>query len=84
MGTAALCVTNLGTLRFMIYDGVLNTTLFLDFLRRLVKGADRKLFVIVDICACSAPSESWRLRSRHLRPWPRPMRDGCAPIARPR
>lgn len=41
-------VTNLGTLRFMIYDGALNTTKFLEFLRRLVKGADRKLFVIVD------------------------------------
>ena len=41
-------VTNLGTLRFMIYDGALNTKTFLEFLRRLVKGADRKLFVIVD------------------------------------
>jgi transposase len=41
-------VTNLGTLRFMIYDGALNTMIFLEFLRRLIKGADRKLFVIVD------------------------------------
>jgi transposase len=41
-------VTNLGTLRFMIYDGALNTTIFLAFLRRLIKGAGRKLFVIVD------------------------------------
>ena len=41
-------VTNLGTLRFMIYDGALNTTIFLEFLRRLIKGAERKLFVIVD------------------------------------
>lgn len=41
-------VTNLGTLRFMIYDGALNTTKFLEFLRRLIRGADRKLFVIVD------------------------------------
>jgi transposase len=41
-------VTNLGTLRFMIYDGALNTTKFLEFLRRLIKGAERKLFVIVD------------------------------------
>jgi len=41
-------VTNLGTLRFMIYDGALNTRIFLDFLRRLIKGAERKLFVIVD------------------------------------
>lgn len=41
-------VTNQGTLRFMIYDGALNTTIFLKFLRRPIKGADRKLFVIVD------------------------------------
>ena len=41
-------VTNLGTLRFMIYDGALNTAKFLEFLRRLIRGADRKLFVIVD------------------------------------
>jgi hypothetical protein len=45
-GHTAQCVTNLGTLRFMIYGGALNTTLFLDFLRRLVKwsaplGVDR-------------------------------------------
>jgi transposase len=41
-------VTNLGTLRFMIYEGALNTAIFLKFLRRLIKGAGRKLFVIVD------------------------------------
>ena len=41
-------LTNRGTLRFMIYDGALNASIFLGFLRRLVKGAARKLFVIVD------------------------------------
>ena len=41
-------VTNLGTLRFMIYDGALNAAIFLKFLRRLIKDTDRKLFVIVD------------------------------------
>lgn len=41
-------LTNRGTLRFMIYDGALNAALFLKFLRRLIKDADRKLFVIVD------------------------------------
>jgi transposase len=41
-------VTNRGTLRFMIYDGALNTATFLTFLRRLIKGAERKLFLIVD------------------------------------
>lgn len=41
-------VTNQGKLRFMIYDGALNTAIFLMFLRRLIKDTDRKLFVIVD------------------------------------
>ena len=41
-------VTNQGKLRFMIYDGALNATIFLKFLRRLVKDTTRKLFVIVD------------------------------------
>ena len=41
-------LTNRGTLRFMVYDGALNAAIFLTFLRRLVKDAKRKLFVIVD------------------------------------
>jgi len=41
-------LTNRGTLRFMIYDGALNAALFLSFLRRLVKDAGRKIFLIVD------------------------------------
>jgi len=41
-------LTNLGKLRFMVYDGALNAAIFLDFLKRLVKGAARKIFLIVD------------------------------------
>ena len=41
-------LTNQGKLRFMIYEGALNTTIFLNFLRRLIGEAGRKLFVIVD------------------------------------
>jgi len=41
-------VTNQGKLRFMIYDGALKASIFVKFLRRLIKDADRKLFVIVD------------------------------------
>ena len=41
-------VTNLGTLRFMIYKGALNALTFLSFLRRLIKDAPRKVFLIVD------------------------------------
>ena len=32
----------------MVYDGALNTRVFLKFLRRLVRGAKRKVFLIVD------------------------------------
>ena len=41
-------VTNRGTLRFMLYQGALNTALFLTFLQRLVRGAGSKVFLIVD------------------------------------
>lgn len=41
-------LSNLGVLRFMVYDGALNTKIFLKFLRRLVQGATRKIFLIVD------------------------------------
>lgn len=41
-------LTNLGTLRFMIFDGALNAAIFLTFLQRLIKGAPRKVFLIVD------------------------------------
>src|SRR5918993_1509907 len=41
-------LTNRGALRFMVYDGALTAATFLVFLRRLAKGAQRKLFVIVD------------------------------------
>src|SRR6185369_1283896 len=41
-------LTNQGKLRFMIYEGALKAPIFLDFLRRLVREAARKLFVVVD------------------------------------
>jgi transposase len=41
-------LTNKGKLRFMVYDGALNAGIFLRFLRRLIKDAPRKLFLIVD------------------------------------
>ena len=41
-------VTNRGRLRFMVYEGALNADLFLAFLKRLIKGAERKIFLIVD------------------------------------
>jgi transposase len=41
-------VSNRGLMRFMLYRGALNVDRFLAFLRRLVKDARRKVFLIVD------------------------------------
>jgi transposase len=41
-------VSNRGLMRFMLYDGALNVERFLAFLRRLVKDARQKVFLIVD------------------------------------
>jgi transposase len=41
-------LSNQGKLRFMVYDGTLNASIFLQFLKRLVKDAARKIFLIVD------------------------------------
>ena len=41
-------LTNLGTLRFMIFGGALTAVIFLVFLQRLVRDAPRKVFLIVD------------------------------------
>ncbi|XVN44691.1 MAG: IS630 family transposase [Rickettsia hoogstraalii] len=41
-------VTNNGKLRFMLYEDTLKTDIFIEFLRRLVKYAKRKIFLILD------------------------------------
>ena len=41
-------LTNLGKLRFMIFEGALTAVIFLSFLQRLVRDAPRKVFLIVD------------------------------------
>ena len=41
-------ISNRGVLRFRLYRGALNADLFIDFLRRLVRDAGRKTFLIVD------------------------------------
>ena len=41
-------LTNQGKLRFMAHERALNTAIFLRFLRRLVRGMHRKVFLIVD------------------------------------
>src|SRR5512135_3292815 len=41
-------ITNQGTVRWMIYPGTMNAALFLVFLTRLIAGATKKVFLIVD------------------------------------
>lgn len=41
-------VTNKGTMRWKIFEGALNAAIFIDFLKRLVRDAGRKVYLIVD------------------------------------
>ncbi len=41
-------VSNRGTLRFMIFDGKFNADVCITFLKRLIKDAKRKIFLILD------------------------------------
>jgi transposase len=41
-------IANQGTVRFMIYGGRMNAELFIVFLARLIDGAEKKIFLIVD------------------------------------
>lgn len=41
-------IANQGQLRFMVYKGALNIDLFIQFLKRLIKDARQKVFLIVD------------------------------------
>ena len=35
-------------MRWKIFDGALNSDILIDFLRRLIKGAGRKIYLIPD------------------------------------
>ena len=41
-------VTNQGKVRFMCYDGAMNADIFINFLKRLIKDNDQKIFLIID------------------------------------
>ena len=41
-------VTNKGKVRWMTFEGGINTTLFIRFLGRLIRDSDRKIFLILD------------------------------------
>lgn len=44
----ASTITNEGKIRFMTYRSTMTATVFIEFLRRLVQGAHKKIFLIVD------------------------------------
>jgi len=41
-------ITNRGTLRFMVFKSRFNTPVMIEFLRRLIRSVNRKVFLIVD------------------------------------
>jgi len=41
-------VTNQGKVRFMVYDGKMNSQVLITFMKRLIKNYDRKVFMILD------------------------------------
>ena len=41
-------VTNQGKVRFMVYKNKMNSQTMITFMERLIKGADKKIFLIVD------------------------------------
>jgi hypothetical protein len=41
-------ITNQGKVRFMIYDGGMNAALMIKFMKRLIRDAGRKVFLILD------------------------------------
>ena len=41
-------ITNQGKVRFKLFEGSMNADILIDFLKRLIKGAKRKVFLILD------------------------------------
>lgn len=41
-------ITNRGDMRFMMYRGALNTSLFMTFAERLIKDTEKKIYLILD------------------------------------
>ncbi|MDC3237185.1 IS630 family transposase [bacterium] len=54
-------VTNQGLARFMIYDGNMNSATFIKFMKRLIKDAGRKIYLILDNLRVhhSKPVKKW-------------------------
>lgn len=54
-------VTNRGQMRWKIFEGAINADILIDFMKRLVKGASRKVFLILDNLRVhhSKPVKAW-------------------------
>ena len=54
-------VTNRGTMRWKIFDGALNADILIDFMRRLIRDAGRKVYLILDNLRVhhSKPVKAW-------------------------
>ena len=50
-------VTNQGKVRFMVYDNNMNAKTLIKFMNRLIKGSERKIYLILD-----------NLRTHHSKP----------------
>jgi transposase len=60
-------VTNKGQMRWKIFDGALNADILIDFLRRLVRDAGRKVYLILDNLRVhhSKPVKAWLAEHKH-------------------
>ncbi|WP_284411821.1 transposase, partial [Acidovorax sp. SUPP3334] len=60
-------VTNKGQMRCKAFDGALNSDILIDFLRRLVKDAGRKIYLILDTLRVhhSKPVKAWLAEHKH-------------------
>lgn len=58
-------VTNKGNMRWMVFKGALNSSILLGFLRRLIKAAQRKIFLVLDNPRVhhSRPVKEWLTRN---------------------
>ncbi len=60
-------VTNKGTMRWKIFDGALNADILIDFMKRLVRDAARKVYLILDNLRVhhSKPVNQWLSEHEH-------------------
>ena len=60
-------VTNKGQMRWKAFDGALNSDILIDVLRRLIKDAGRKVYLILDNLRVhhSKPVKAWLAEHKH-------------------